>query len=167
MSYSPDQRTIVSQILTTAGWVDGTFHILRHAKFVAQLNKEDEFLKITDVSFVGKKQKMPFFALQKDAAVLIVPPPTESDLILDTTEEKEAKHVFCVFEGGVISGTLMIRKGVRISDFLIKQKGFVLLKRCNLRLGDLHEEFFVDEDHPSIIVNSSKILGVTEDEPFS
>lgn len=147
--------------------MNGTFHVLRHAKFVEQLNAPNEFIKITDVSFVGKQREIPFFALQRDATTLIVPPATENDLILDKVEEQEAKHVFCVFVGGVISGTLLIRKGVRVSDFLVKQTGFVLLRRCKLRLGDLHDEFFVEEEHPSIIVNSSNIIGVSEDEPFS
>lgn len=167
MGYAPDQRKIESQILTQAGWLTGTFHILRHAKFVDQLNTQNEFFKLTDVSFVGKQQTLPFFALQREATTIIIPPSTENDLILDKIEEQEAKHVFCIFDGGVISGTLLIRKGVRISDFLVKQRGFVLLRRCNLRLGSLHDEFFVDENHPSIIVNSTKVLGVTEDEPFS
>lgn len=143
-----------------------TFHVLRQAKFVDQLNTPHAFFKLTDLSFVGKDREISFFALQREATTLIVPPTTENDLILDRVDEHDAHSVFCIFDGGVVSGKLLIRKGVRVSDFLIKQEGFVLLRRCKLRLGSLHEEFFVEEEHPSVIVNASKIIGFTEEDPF-
>lgn len=166
MAYQPDQRKISSQVLTSAGWLKGTFHILRSAKFVDQLNVANEFFRMTDVSFIGKEQAIPFFALQRDAVTLVVPPSNERDLILEGVEELVPHSVFMLFNSGYVQGRLMIRKGVRVSDYLVKQRAFVLLRRCTLYLGSLEDEFFVEEQHPSIVVNASKIVGVSETTPF-
>ncbi len=161
------QRRIPCQVLTPAGWIIGTFHIMKTAKFVDQLNFASEFFRLTDVSFIGKEKKIPFFALQRVAATLVVPPPTEGDLIVERHEEKKAVRVHCIFDSGVVSGDLVIRENIRISDYLVKQDGYILLRRCKLRLGNLQDEFFVEEKHPSVIVYAPNILGFSEDEPFA
>ena len=166
MAYQPDQRKISSQVLTTAGWLKGTFHILRSAKFVDQLNVPNEFFKLTDVSFIGKEQAIPFFAVQREAVTIVIPPSNERDLILEGIEELVPHNVFMLFDSGYVEGRLMIRKGVRVSDYLVKKSGFVLLRRCTLYLGSLQDEFFAQEQHPSIVVNASKIVGVSETAPF-
>jgi hypothetical protein len=154
MAYQPDQRKITSQVLTTAGWLKGTFHVLRSAKFVEQLNVTNEFFRLTDVSFIGREQIIEFFAVQRAAVTLIVPPSTERDLIIEGIEELVPHHVFMLFDQGYVEGRMMIRKGVRISDFLVRQS------------GSLRDGFFVEEQHPSIVVNASKIVGVSETSPF-
>ena len=164
--YQPDQRTLTCQIHTAAGWLTGTFHFMRSARFVDQLNVKNEFFRLTDVSFIGKEQSIPFFALQRDAPTLIIPPGKEGDLVVERHEEKKPIKVHALFEGGVVTGSLVIRANIRVSDYLVKQDGYILLRRCKLRLGDLQSEFFVEEEHPSVIINASKILGVSEDEPF-
>ncbi len=166
MAYQPDQRKITSQVLTTAGWLTGTFHVLRSAKFVEQLNVTNEFFRMTDVSFIGRDQVIEFFAVQRGSVTLIVPPTNERDLIIEGIEELVPHQVFMMFDQGYVEGRMMIRKGVRISDFLVRQSGFILLRRCTLYLGSLRDGFFVEEQHPSIIVNASMIVGVSETSPF-
>lgn len=166
MSYKPDQRHVPCQIMLSAGWVEGTFHVPRISKFVDQLNAQAEFLRVTDLSFVGKTSTVPFMSLQKNKTILIVPPPQEKDLS-NEPEDLIFRRIFVLFEGGVLAGTLRIRHGVRTSDYFAKQQGFIPLRHCILRLGDLNEEFFVEERHPAVVINASEIIGVSEHDPFS
>jgi len=167
MAYSPDQRQVTCQILTRAGWMSGTYHMLRVGKFLEQLNVPGEFHKITDATFAGKNTLLPFFALQREAITMVIPPPNESDLVIEGTEELTAHKVFVLFEQGFVEGTMMIRKNVRISDYLVKQAGFVLLRRCTLKLGSLQDEFFAEEKHPAIAINAKQIVGVSDTSPFT
>ena len=134
--------------------------------FVDQLDSASEFFRLTDVSFIGKERTMPFFALQKAATTIVIPPGKEGNLVRQVHEDQKAHRVHCIFDRGVVSGDLVIRSNIRVSDYLVKQQGFILLRRCRLRLGDLQDEFFMEETHPSIMVNAPRVFGFSEEDPF-
>jgi hypothetical protein len=163
--YQPNQRQVSAQMYTTAGWLEGTFHFPKMSKLLEALNKEPEFYRLTDVSFLARQDRLlEFFALQRRATVLVVPPEGESDLWLQK-EQTRPTRVYCLFDGGYVEGRLRLRKGVRVSDYLPKQDGFVLLQNCKLRLGDLTTEFFVEEEHDAVFVNAGRVVGFSEEAP--
>ncbi len=163
--YQPHQRQLEAQIYTTAGWLSGTFHFPKMSKLLEALNKEPEFYRLTDVRFLAKKDLLlEFFALQRRSTVLVVPPEGESGLYLKQ-EETRPIRVYCLFDGGFVEGRLRLRKGVRVSDYLPKHDGFVLLQNCKLKLGDITGDFFVEEEHEAVFVNAGRIVGVSEEAP--
>jgi hypothetical protein len=163
--YQPHQRQVTAQIYSTAGWLEGTFHLPKMSKLLEGLNKEPEFYRLTDVNFLARKGlQLEFFALQRRSTVLIVPPDGESDLRLQK-EETRPIRVYCLFEGGYVEGRMRLRKGVRVSDYLPKQDGFVLLENCKLRLGDITTDFFVEEEHDAVLINAGRVVGFSEESP--
>lgn len=163
--YQPHQRQIPAQIYTTAGWMKGTFHFPKMSKLLEALGTQSEFYRLTDVTFLATKVDLEFFALQRRSTVLVVPPAGEGNLRMDN-EETRPIRVYCLFEGGYVEGRLRLRKGVRVSDYLPREDGFVLLQNCKLRLGDTTTQFFVEEEHDAVLVNAARIVGVSEESPF-
>lgn len=127
--YQPNQRTITAQIYTTAGWLEGTFHFPKMSKLLEALTSQSEFYRLTDVTFLSQKKTIEFFALQRRSTVLVVPPEGEKGLRVDR-EETRPIRVYCLFDGGFVEGRLRLRKGVRVSDYLPREDGFVLLQDC-------------------------------------
>lgn len=165
MSYRPDQRQVPSQIMTKAGWLRATLHVPRASKLLLHLNAQPGFVRLTNVSFMGRQQEIPFMSIQRSSAILMVPSEEGEGLASEDTQLPE-QRVFVLLEGGVLSGALRLRQGVRTSDFFAKQQGFVLLRDCQLQLGELNQEFFVEESHPAVLVNASQIIAVSESDPF-
>lgn len=163
--YQPHQRQIDAQIYTTAGWMEGTFHFPKKSQLLEALNSQAEFYRLTDIRFLANKRELEFFALQRRSTVLVVPPPDETDLRM-VKDEVWPIRVYCLFDGGYVEGRVRLRKGVRVSDYLPKQDGFVLLEKCKLRLGDTTTEFFVEEEHEAVFVNAGRIVGISEESPF-
>ncbi len=166
MSYRPEQRQVASQVMTTAGWLQGILHVPRAGKLVPHLNSQHGFLRATTVSFMGKPHQVPFMSLQRNKVILVVPSPEEESLVPEL-EGLDRKRVFVLLPGGVLSGTLMLHQGVRTSDFFSKQQGFVLLEDCVLQLGSLNSDFFVEERHPAVIINAPQIIAVSESDPLA
>lgn len=165
MSYRPDQRQVPSQIMTKAGWLQGTLHVPRASKLVMHLNAQPEFVRVTDVSFAGKPHRVPFMSMQRKLMVLLAPSPDETDLSVEDAS-LPPQRVFVLLEGGVLAGDLRLRPGVRTSDFFAKQQGFVLLRDCVLRLGDSNASILVEERHPAVLMNASQIIAVAESDPL-
>lgn len=163
--YQPHQRQIAAQIFTTAGWMEGTFHFPKMSQLLEALNSQSEFYRLTDATFLANKRNLEFFALQRRSTVLVVPPEGERNLRMEN-EETRPIRVYCLFDGGYVEGRLRLRKGVRVSDYLPREDGFVLLQNCKLRLGDTTTEFFVEEEHDAVFVNAGRIVGVSEESPF-
>jgi hypothetical protein len=164
MTYRPEQRSVHCQVMTTTGWLQGTFHVPKNAIFLDQLNLQRTFFRITDVSFPGKEYQMSFFALRRQSVTLIVPPLYAKDVVRVEGEDLRVNRVTCIFEGGVITGNLWMKPNLRVSDFFAKQTGYFVLHRTRLLLGDFRDDFFVEEEHPVAVVNANGIIGVTEAE---
>lgn len=162
MSYRPDQRQVKSRIMTPAGWLQGTLHVPRASKLVPYLNAQPDFLRMTDVSFLGRPNRIGFMSVQRRGMSILVPDAEEQDLAI-VDESTLPQRVFVLLEAGVLAGSIRLRQGVRLSDFFSKQHGFILLHDCSLQVGEAGQPR-VEERHPAVLVNSQCVVAVSEAE---
>jgi hypothetical protein len=164
--YKPRQRTVSATVLTTAGWLTCNFHVLEKATLLEQIDSVEEFYKVTDASVVGVDTTVEFLALQRDAIELIVPTNEPDGLLAATMPKSQTDEVFVLFDQGVLQGSLRWLENVRLSDFVKRQDGFILLRDCTIRLGHVLEGDFRVEEAPAALVNVNHIVGISETPPW-
>jgi hypothetical protein len=151
--YRPPQRTIPARILTPAGWINGTFHLAKLHSFMDFLNANTPFFTLTDVVLPGAKEPAPFIGLRRNAARLVLPVPSEEQLMLAPPQGETDEHVVhCLLEAGFLSGRLTVKKRLRVSDFLAHQSGFMMLRDC--ALGEARTQA------PLAFVNAQAVVGL-------
>ena len=157
----PAQRDAVADLLTTAGWVTGAFMIPAMRSINDWTNQQHDFFKLKDVKLPGMQATIPFFVLQRRSVVLVIPHAAEQSVKTALAAEKEDKDVSCAFHGGVVSGTLTVPKGLRVSDVALQRDPFFPIAHCTLylRTGPIPE---IRRDIGMILVNRAAILGVSE-----
>lgn len=165
MTYKPPQRTVDCKIFTTAGFITAQAHILDRGMVVEQLEIVPEFYKLTQASLVGVETVVDFLALQRDAIVFWIPRGEADDMLQRTLEPGERRRIFVLFGGGVIEGDLEIRSGTRLSDFITKQSGYILLRNCVITMGNVFSEAAPTERADAVIVNVNHVVGISDDQP--
>lgn len=163
--YRPKQRTVPAHVLTTAGWMTAEFNVLEKGYLLDQLETVDEFFSVTNASMVGFDTTTQFLALQRDAIELIVPRDDTSLLSAPQTDTKQ-ETVFVLFDGGVIRGDIEYRQNIRLSDFVKKQNGFILLRSCELHLGHVYAPEKQVKSADAVILNVNRIVGISVSEPI-
>lgn len=157
----PSSREIAARLFTTAGWIDGIFLVPAKRSLTDYSNQPHDFFKLKDVTLPGLKEPIPFFALQRNAVILMVPASTEEGVDSTIGTAKDDKDVSCAIDQGVISGALSVASGLRMSDFMIKPQPFFYLKDCTLFLRNSGAPQ-ITRNMPMIIINRTKIVGVSE-----
>jgi hypothetical protein len=157
---APAQRELAASMFTVAGWITGSFLIPKLRHFSDFLNQPQEFFKLKAVRLPGLEKELPFFVLQRNSIIFVVPA-DDDDLVPAVGGEKLEREVSCAFANGVVSGTLDVLKGVRVSDFLMSRAGLFVLRNCStfIRTGATPE---VRHNIPYVIVNSERVIGVSE-----
>lgn len=160
-AYSPPpQREVEARIFSTAGWITGRFMLPAIRIFTEYLNHPHDFLKLKDTTLPGLETQIPFFALQRNSIVFMLV--AQTDGILTPGERKRPADVSCAFNQGVISGTLNLPPGVRVSDFLIHKQHFFHLTDCTTFVRNSAGKSEVIRDQPIGIVNTRRVIGVSE-----
>ena len=154
--YRPPQRTIPARILTPAGWMTGTFHLSRLHSFLDYASQSASFFTLTRVTLPGQTDALPFLALRRSAARVILPSCDESQLMLAPPPGETDEHkVRCMLEAGVLSGLLTLKRRVRVSDFLAHHVGFLMLRDCQLGEARIAA--------PIAFVNSSAVVAIGDE----
>lgn len=131
----PAQRKVACRIFTPAGLLSGTLHVPQEQTLIDFLNGAGHFLTLTEVILPGHKKALPFFALARGSAVLVLP--QGDGLVVDEERSSfrtELHQVSCLFSGGLLMGTLALPEEVRVSDELMATKGFLLMNHCTVGL---------------------------------
>jgi hypothetical protein len=160
--YAPPQREIDATVFTQAGWMRGHFVVPNTRRFVEFTNHPDDFFKLRDVQLPSVAGRAQFFALQRDSVVFIVPHDrSERGLMGTLSGDRVERDVSCAFESGLVSGTLYVPAGLRVSDYLIQRRRFFELFDCEyiVRGG---EHFQRSQNVPIVLVNANRIIGVSE-----
>ena len=158
-SERPAQRRVRARIYTPSGWLTGTLHVLEDQPLLGFLEGDRGFFTLTDVKIPGQPQALPFLALQRRAAVLVVP---SGDGPFSPPHDTPVRHaVSCLFAGGVLLGTLPLAEDVRVSDALMEAPGFFLLEDCTIAV-DRPGAPPVAEAASHVFVHAPAILGVSE-----
>lgn len=157
---NPTQRKVGTRILTPGGWVVGTLHVPERQTLLSFLNATEAFFRLTSVSLPDQPETLPFLALARKAAFVVVPP-GEALIGLEHNPEDYVRHeVVCLFNGGMLMGTLPLASGVRVSDELMHSEEFFLVEDCTLGLDGAIEPIM--EAEPLVLVHASELFGVAE-----
>lgn len=155
----PPQREIEGQILSTVGWIKGSFMLPAMRVFAEYLNHPHDFFKLKNVTLPGLEAQIPFFALQRDSVILVLVDAGEG--VLGSYDRRRPADVSCAFNGGVVSGTLHLPQGVRVSDFLLQKQRFFHLTDCTVFVRSAGTSD-VRRNQPVAIVNARRVIGVSE-----
>jgi len=160
----PDQRRKVrSRILTPTEWIEGDFRVPVLRTFIDYVSSLHEFEVLTDVVFLGDGHREAFFDLRRDAMLVVLPPPGETDKVEVLPQRKlEAHGVSLLTPWGRAHGTLDIVPTVRISDYFRGRQGHVTLRDVRLvsRRGQPPDD--TPPSYPVAVVAVSTIIGVSE-----
>jgi hypothetical protein len=160
-AYSPPpQRSVDATIFTIAGPMRGAFLVPALRIFVEYLNYQQDFIKLKDVTLPGVEKTVPFFALQRDSVIFIIPSAVDAIVPAGTREPRTAS-VSCAFPGGALSGSLHLPQGVRVSDFLLQKAYFFPMFDCTsyVRAGGQTKS---TPDIRIALVNSRRMIGISE-----
>ena len=136
--------------------------LFRSRNFVDFINQPHDYFKLTEVTLPGIDQEIPFFALQQQSVIFIVPEEHEENLRMTTLAgDKVERDVSCAFSSGIVSGVLFVLKNARVSDFLMQRHSFFYLRECSLHLRSSGKAD-VRRGVPMIVINGKKIIGVSE-----
>jgi hypothetical protein len=126
------------------------------------LNGDEAFFRMTNVSLPEQPRTIPFLAIQRKA-VLIVVPGEDTSLGLDEAGQGVRHEVACLFDGGLVMGTLPLPKGIRVSDELMQSKEFFAIEDCTLGIDASPEPVLEAEE--LVFVHAAEMFGVAELEP--
>ncbi len=159
----PAQFDVPCEMFSTAGWIKGTLMIPKLRNVVDYLNQNHEFLKVKNVYLPGLDKEIPFFAMQKSAIILVLPAPTSEVAVSPASAgERKSREVSCALNSGVVSGSIEILGGVRVSDFLMQNAAFFALTQCSIFLRTGGGPAEVRHNIPNVLVNAPQIIGVSE-----
>lgn len=150
------------RLFTPTGWVIGTMHVPEGVGLLPFLNGDEPFFRMTNVSMPEQPQSIPFLALHRKA-VLIVIPGENTMLGLHEQHGRVRHEVACMFDGGLVMGTLPLPRGVRVSDELMQSKEFFAIEDCTLGIDATPEP--VMEAEELVFVHAAEMFGVAELEP--
>jgi hypothetical protein len=157
--YRPPQRQIEAWILAGSRWLRGTFHVPRLHSFDDHLQKPRPFLLLTDVS-LGGDRVLPFLALRRSFVNAVVPLCPEPLLQLSVPAGSAPRAVECLLENATAVGEIAMMPGVRVSDYMTHQDGFLTLRRAVVTPAPPGREEFV----PCLLVNGREVVAVTEEQ---
>ncbi len=158
MAYHPPQRAIGAHVLSLSRWIRGTFHLPKLRGFEEHLARGRTFFSLTNVS-LGPGASLDFLALRASTAHVVVPDASERDLRLAAAAGGVPRDVTCYLEHLAVHGAVELLPGVRTSDFLAHQQGFIPLRGCRL-VPPLQGRV---EPLPVVFVNAQSIVAVAED----
>jgi len=158
----PSSATTTVRVFTPTGWVIGTLHIPPDMALLPFLNGDQTFFRMTNVSLPEQPRTIPFLALHRKAVLIVVP---GEDTLLGIHEEhgRERHEVACMFDGGLVMGTLPLPKGVRVSDELMHSEEFFAIEDCTLGIDATPEPTMEAEE--LVFVHAAEVFGVAELEP--
>lgn len=157
--YHPPQRAVGTQCFTISRWVGGTFHLPKLHGFDDHLRKVRCFFPLTDVDLGAGA--LPFLALRASAIHAVAPTVREEELLLSPVPDATPRGVSCYLENLAVHGTLELLPGLRTSDFLGHQEGFIVMRGCRL----VPPAPGVAEPVPVVFVNARAIVAVAEEQP--
>jgi len=147
------------RLFTPSGWVIGTLHVPDGVGLLPFLNGDEAFFRMTNVSLPEQPRTIPFLALQRKA-VLIVVPGEDALLGLHEDDARERHEVACLFDGGMVMGTLPLPEGMRVSDELMQSQEFFAIEDCTLAIDASPEPLMEAEE--LVLVHAAEMFGIAE-----
>lgn len=159
------QRHVSMTFLTTAGWISGTLHVPPTSRLVDFLDHCRDFVPLTSARVEAREDVLEFFALRRRAIVAAIPPAEESLASAQATQRTEDHGVWCLLPWGSAQGRLDVPASTRISDYLAKHAGWLVLRSARLHLRDPWSLQPIDRDDAAVLVGPEHVVGATEARP--
>lgn len=155
-------KQVPARILTLAGWIVGKIHVAEDWRMVDFLDHAQDFFALADVILEGRPKVIPLFTLQRSAILFIVVE-TDEELGPAMAARNQVNHsVSCLLENGTLFGRIEITQGVRLSDYLSRHSGFVLVRDCHFHLQNPWEDRAIDHRETAVLLNPQAVIGVSE-----
>jgi hypothetical protein len=166
-SYDPAQSTkqyesIAVRVFTKSGWILGNVTIPSNRNFLSVFENSEEYITMTDVLLEGRPQVIPIFSLQRSAVIFLKPEADVNRSVGLESRNRVIHPVSFLLVNGSVYGNIEISKGVRLSKHLSQHRGFLLVKNCHFRLHNPWEDRTIDHKEPTLLLNPSNIIGVSE-----
>ncbi|MFZ5438964.1 MAG: hypothetical protein ACOZQL_03090 [Myxococcota bacterium] len=152
----PPLQTLRARVLTGAGWLEGSFHLGKVSGLGDYLANHDWY-PLTDV-VMTKVGTMPFLALSKRETSLVVAP--DDTVAAAHQVEHKVVSTTLLLPDGSVDGKLELAANMRLSDYVDRAKGFMLVEGANVKVwADPLAHYF-----EKLYVNPARLVGVTEPE---
>jgi hypothetical protein len=163
----PPQRIVPLVVFTPSGYIKGNCHISVALSLRSFLNSGEEILKLTDAVLPGSSDSHPFLALQKSAALLVVPGSPDKEVGSNRIpRSQEGRLTTCLLSLGSIRGWMEVPEAVRTSDFLSRNPWFLAFHDCHIGPNPYMEpKDFEGKSIPLVLVNSRSLVGISEEIP--
>ncbi len=158
----PQVRQVPARILTRGGWIVGKLHVAEEWRLMSYMNNVQEFFSLADVILEGRPKVVPLFTVHRSAIQFLV---IESDEPLepDLPPRNPVEHsVQCLLQNGTLYGRMKIMRGVRLSDYLSRTGGFLLVEDAHFQLRNPWEDRVIDHREPAVLLNPQAVIGVSE-----
>lgn len=158
----PDERQEVSlRALTPSGWISGKMSIPGLVRVVDFIDKEI-ILRLTEVQVEGDSQRTKFLAMRRDSVIFFILEGNENLESVETVGFQDEHRVTCWIDGGAMQGVLLTRLGARLSDYLARHEGLVVLRECRYRFRNPLTRKVEDGESWAVLLNSQLIVAATE-----
>jgi len=155
-------RRVTIKAMTDAGWIAGTLFVPSAARLADYMERAPSFLPLSDVFMQAHSKRLPFFAVQQSAIEFIAVEGAEDSSSVEDTQIMEDHSISCLMAKGMLKGIIAVKPGFRLSDYLAKHHRFIPIKDCTFRVRGQQSESVDEESSPFILVNSERVIGVTE-----
>ena len=81
---------------------------------------------------------------------------------VESVGHQDEHRVMCWFDSGAVQGVLFTRLGARISDYLARHEGLVVLRECRYRIRNPMTRKVEDGESWAILLNARAIVAATE-----
>lgn len=158
----PDERREAPvRALTPSGWITGKLFIPGLIRLVDFIDKE-KILRLTDAQIEGDALGTKFLALSRDSVILLMVEANENLESVETLGHQDEHPVTCWIGCGAVQGVLLLRLGTRLSDYLARREGFVVVRECRYRIRNPLTMKVEENESWALLLNSRSIVAVTE-----
>lgn len=154
-------RKVALRVFTSSGWLRGELQLPGIVRLLDFIDNET-YLRLTQAHFEHDPPPVEFFALRRDAIRIALIQAREMLELPETIGYQEHHEVVCRIADGVLRGFMPIRLGGRLSDYLERQQGFIVLTDAQYRIRDPFTAEVDIGEAAVILVNPDAIIGVTE-----
>lgn len=159
-SYHPPQQVVRAKVLTTSGWLEGTFHMGKLHAFSEYLGHHTWY-PMTDV-VMEKVGALPFFALARSHTLLVALPTAAVENAAGAGVIEQRRHTATLLtNAAAIDGELALMSGVRLSDFIERTTGYLWVHNASVKVWAEGEA----RAFTGLLVNPQHLVGVTEAPP--
>ena len=155
-------KLVPARVYTSSGWIVGKLHASADWSLANFLDHSPEFISLADTTLEGRPKVIPLFTLHRSAILFLVVE-TEEALESDKDPRNLLEHTVSFLLGnGTLYGRISVMKGVRLSVYLSRKSGFILVRDCHFRLQNPWEEQTFDHHEASVFLNPQAVVGVSE-----